>query len=321
MLLFFLRNLQNNGISSQIYSLINNEEIRVTTNVLVSTCDAYDYLNNIKPNLEKLTVQYYDTFSITNNFTGYFPNVTIGNFYNQLSSDYSSGTAILVGLDSTSRQKLKEDSSSSQSSSSSEQKPQDVITNPEKLIAGKSSIQSKRGSENIGMAVFDGNSFLGPLTATETMCHMILQKKLDSCIVSIENPMSGTDKIELQATPNKKPKITVNLQNDTPKIKIDVSIDADILKLEDNINYESDEILEEFSKSAEKYFKEQIEKYLDKVTKEYHTDIDNFFSKASSQFATIEEWKDYNWKEKYKNAEFDVSVDVNVISSLLLTRT
>ena len=35
----------------------------------------------------------------------------------------------------------------------------------------------------------------------------------------------------------------------------------------------------------------------------------------------MKEWRDYNWEEKFKNAEFDVSVDVNVISSLLITKT
>lgn len=348
MLLFFLKNLQNNGISSQIYSLINNEEIRVSTNVLVSTCSAYDYLNNIKPNLEKLTVQYYDTFSITNNFTGYFPDVTIGDFYNEFSTEFCGSTAILVGLDATARKKASNSSSSSESGSSSGgsggssssgdsdssgnsnntndkqnsgQEPPDVITNPEDLIAGKSSLQSQRGTENIGIAVFHEDTFCGVLTATETMCHMLLQKKLDSCVVSVENPINTANKVELQTSPNKKPRITVNVDDDIPKIKIELSINADILTLEDHVNYESNEILEKFSQSAEKYFKKEIENYLNKVCKEYNTDIDYFFSKALSQFSTISEWENYNWKEKYKNAEFDVSVDVNVNSSLLLIKT
>ena len=55
----------NNGIASEIYSLINNEEVRPTSNLIISKCSAYDYLNNSNPNLEKLTTQYYETFAIT----------------------------------------------------------------------------------------------------------------------------------------------------------------------------------------------------------------------------------------------------------------
>ena len=76
-LVVFSEEFAKEGISSQIYSLINNEKFRPTTNLIISSCDAYEYLNNIKPNLEKLTTNYYDTFSLTNKFTGYFSNITI----------------------------------------------------------------------------------------------------------------------------------------------------------------------------------------------------------------------------------------------------
>ena len=103
----------NSGIGTEIYSLINNEEVRPTCNLIVSKCTAYDYLNNSNPNLEKLTTQYYETFAITGRFTGYFSNITIGDFYNNLSSKYCDSTAILGGLNSTARQKASEQSSSS----------------------------------------------------------------------------------------------------------------------------------------------------------------------------------------------------------------
>ena len=52
--------MQNNGIASEIYSLINNEDVRPTANLVISKSTAYEYLNNSKPNLEKLTTQYYE---------------------------------------------------------------------------------------------------------------------------------------------------------------------------------------------------------------------------------------------------------------------
>ena len=94
-LIVFSEDIARQGISEEIYTLMNNEEIRPSTNIVISKCDAYDYIDNIKPNLEKLTVQYYDTFSITNKFTGYFPDITLGNFFNTVSCDYCNSTAIL----------------------------------------------------------------------------------------------------------------------------------------------------------------------------------------------------------------------------------
>ena len=85
--LLFQKNLLSNGIASEIYSLINNEDVRPTANLVISKSTAYEYLNNSKPNLEKLTTQYYETFAITGRFTGYFSNITIGDFYNSLPSN------------------------------------------------------------------------------------------------------------------------------------------------------------------------------------------------------------------------------------------
>ena len=212
----------NSGIATEIYSLINNEEIRPTSNLIVSKCSAYDYLNNSNPNLEKLTTQYYETFAITGRFTGYFSNITIGDFYNNLSSKYCDSTAILGGLNSTAREQNSEKSNSSSDSSSSSggsssssesnsgggssssggssggagsssgdntssqtinpnnseqdsKNQQEVITNPEDLVAGTSSIVGDRGTENFGIAVFDKDKLCGELTAVESICHILIQ--------------------------------------------------------------------------------------------------------------------------------------------------
>lgn len=45
----FSEEYAKNGISSEIYSLLNTEEFRPTTNLIISTCPAYDYLSNVKP--------------------------------------------------------------------------------------------------------------------------------------------------------------------------------------------------------------------------------------------------------------------------------
>lgn len=338
----FSEELAKNGIGTQIYSLINNEEIRPSTNILVSKCSAYDYLNNVRPNIEKLTIQYFDTFSITSRLTGYISNLTIGEFYNNLSSEIKAGTAILGGLNATARTESSEgtsgsssnEDSSSQSSSSSgsnsqnnnsspnsTNEPSNAITNPEDLTAGSSSVEGERGTENIGLAVFNGDKLCGELTATEAISHLLIKNKVDSCIVSINNPYNNSSKVELQLYPTKKSKISVAINDDVPHISIELKIDADILTLDENIDYGQENVLETFSNSTTEYLEKEIYDYLNKVSKEYSTDIDNFGNKALAYFATSSEWKDFNWSEKFKNAEFDVNVDVTVISSLLITKT
>lgn len=337
----FSEELAKNGIGTQIYSLINNEEVRPSTNIVVSKCSAYDYLDNVKPNIEKLTVQYFDTFSITSRLTGYISNLTIGEFYNNLSSEIKACTAILGGLNATARTESSEENSESsssensssqnnssetsnqdsESSSEANSEPSDVITNPEDLTAGSSSVEGNRGSENIGLAVFNGDKLCGELTATEAISHSLIKNKVDSCIISIDNPFNNSNKVELQLYPTKKSKISVDINNNIPHISIELKLDADILTLDENIDYEQENVLETFSNATKQYLEKEIYDYLNKVSKEYSTDIDNFGNKALAYFATSSEWKDFDWSEKFKNAEFDVNVDVTVISSLLITKT
>lgn len=344
----FSKEFAQDGISSEIYSLINNEEVRPSTNLVLSTCDAYDYLKNSNPNLERLTTKYYETFSITDRFTGYISNITIGNFYNTLASKDEEATAILGGLNSAARsensksssnsnksdssdtEKLSSESSgssnssnnsSNESSNQSSQEQENSIINPEDLTAGTSSASGKRGTENIGLAVFENDKFRGELTATETICHLLINNDLDSCIISIDNPIVESEKMELQLFPSKKTKITINIIDGIPHISIKLYLNADVMTLEQDIDYENSETLEKISSAARNYLINELNKYLNKISKEYNCDIDKFYSKAIGHFATIPEWKNFNWKEKLKNAVFNVDLDFNVTSSLLVTKT
>lgn len=330
--------MQKNGISTEIYSLINNEEIRPSINLVISKCSAHDYLNNAIPNLEKMTVKYYDTFSITSRFTGYISNITIGDFFNDLSYESCGSTAILGGLNSTARKESSESNSSSspnsssgKNSSSSENsvspntddslKGENVVTNPDDLTAGTSSVVGKRGTENIGLAVFNKDKFCGELTAVESICHLLITNNLDSCIIAIDNPMSTGKKIELSIMPKKKSKINIDTKDNKIKISLKISLSANILTLEEGVNYKDKKTLEKISSKTEEYLKKEFEKYLNKISKEYNSDIDHFCTKALGHFSTNSEWKEFNWEEKFKNAEFNVDIDIEGISSLLLTKT
>ena len=339
----FSEDFARNRISTEIFSLINNEEFRPTTNLVISKCNAYDYLSNINPNIEKLATKYYDTFSITNRFTGYISDITVGEFYNNLTSDTCNCTAILGGINSTkdegnssssdsknsnnSSSNSSQETSSSNSSSdnnleeNSENKSNEIATNPQNLIAGNSSIIGKRASENIGLAVFKDDKYCGELTAIESLCHLLITNDVDSCIVSIDDPLLENEKMELNLFCIENSKINVEIKDNIPYINIALKVDADILTLNSNINYQSNDTLEKVSNATKDYFKKEIDNYLNKISKQYKTDIDNFGIKAVSKFPTISDWENYNWLDNFENAVFNVDIDVNVVSSLLITKT
>ena len=342
----FSEEIAKEGISSEIYSLINNEEIRSSANIVVTNCKAYDYINNSKPNLENLTSKYFDTFDITSKLTGYFSNITLGDFFNNLSESNSDPIAVLGGLNSTARsEENKSSSNSSEESSSSsnsgnsgningeasnsnsssqdveEQEKQDIETNQNNLVAGKSSIVGRRGTEDLGLAIFSGDKYIGELTVWESICHSLITNSIDTCIISVEDPLVENKQLEIQLSPNKKSKITSNIENGDININIELNLIANILSLNSNINYEDTDTINKISTATQNRLNDELNKYFDKTARKYNVDIDKYYLSILKYFPYQKNFDDFNYKEKLKNANFNCNTHVNIISSLLVTKT
>lgn len=342
----FSEEIAKEGISSEIYSLINNEEIRSSANIVVTNCKAYDYINNSKPNLENLTSKYFDTFDITSKLTGYFSNITLGDFFNNLSESNSDPIAVLGGLNSTARsEENKSSSNSSEESSSSsnsgnsdningetsnsnsssqdvkEQEKQDIETNQNNLVAGKSSIVGGRGTEDLGIAIFSGDKYIGELTVWESICHSLITNSIDTCIISVEDPLVENKQLEIQLSPNKKSKITSNIENWDININIELNLIANILSLNSNINYEDTDTINKISTATQNRLNDELNKYFDKTARKYNVDIDKYYLSILKYFPYQKNFDDFNYKEKLKNANFNCNTHVNIISSLLITKT
>lgn len=337
--IIFSEEIAKEGLYNEVYSIANNEEIRPSTNFVISNCSAYDYLNNTNPIIEKLTTKYFDTFSITSRFTGYFSNITIGNFFHNLVKGNYDSTAIMGGLNLTARsEENKQDSGNNNSSEDSSDSSdtsnrnsssqnfenssnQNVQITPDNLIAGSSSIVGKRGNENLGLAVFNKDKYCGQLTATETICHLLIANEINTCIFTISNPFNENDSIEVQIIPEKKSKISSNYDNDNFKFVIDLYLNANIIDIEKNLNFEDPEVLEKFATSLTNSLNSKFEKYFKKVSKEYNSDIDKFYLSILKYFPTQDSLNNLDWKQKYMNSEFSCNININNISSLLITKS
>lgn len=342
----FSEEIAKEGISSEIYSLINNEEIRSSANIVVTNCKAYDYINNSKPNLENLTSKYFDTFDITSKLTGYFSNITLGDFFNNLSESNSDPIAVLGGLNSTARsEEDKSSSNSSEESSSSsnsgnsdningetsnsnsssqdveDQEKQEIETTQNNLVAGKSSIVGGRGTENLGLAIFSGDKYIGELTAWESICHSLITNSIDTCIISAEDPLVENKQLEIQLSPNKKSKITSTIENGAININIELNLIANIISLNSNINYEDTDTINKISTATKNRLNDELNKYFDKTARKYNVDIDKYYLSILKYFPYQKSFDDFNYKEKLKHANFNCNTHVNIISSLLITKT
>ncbi|MCI9366323.1 MAG: hypothetical protein HFJ54_07380 [Clostridia bacterium] len=142
---------------------------------------------------------------------------------------------------------------------------------------------------------------------------------LEECIFSIPSPFDEDNGIDLYLTLDDKCSNDVKIINGSPYISCDVKLNARILSANKNSNYFEEENLELIESYANSYIKSQIEAYLYKTSKDYKSDIAVFGKHAVKYFSTWDEWLEYNWLDNYSNSFFNVNVDVNVISSYLIS--
>lgn len=299
----FSENMAQNGIRKEVYTLINNAQLRPTTNIIISKIDAESYIENSSSSFETIITKYYDIFPNSSDYTGYTSNTTLGYFFNNMYDSNYNPTAILGGIN---------DDSSDNNSSTGEDF--DITSNNSTIIGEKE-------TENIGLAVFKGDVLVGELTAIETLCHSIIQNDVSSFVLSIPDPKSTGKNIDISATIQKDTKVNIDISGSSPYITINIYLSARILTVDENTDFLDEDYIKSVSESANKYLESTVSDYLYKTSTEFNSDIDKFSKYVVSKFLTTEDWNSYNWESNYQNSIFKVNVDTNVTSSLLLTES
>lgn len=283
-LIIFSAELAKEGICDEIYSLINEVQIRPSANIVVSKCNTQYYIENSLPSLESLIPKYYDVFPSSSKYTGYTCNATIGDFFNALVCNSCSPYAILGNIN-------------------------------------ESSITGTRLSQNIGLAIFKKDELAGELNSIETICFLSIAKKVDSFLVSIPDPQNSNSKLDIYLTPNNSNKIDVSFVNGSPYIKIKLDFSGKIYSMKQGAEYLNTDVLNSISNSCCNYLENQFYDYLYKTSSDLKSDINEFGLYALSKFPTTTEFDNYNWLDNYKNSVFDVKINTVIDSGFLLTQT
>ncbi len=91
--------------------------------------------------------------------------------------------------------------------------------------------------------------------------------------------------------------------------------------MSDDAKYLDPKLLDDISKTCNKYLESVLSDYLYKTAKDFKSDINGFGKYALNNFFTTQDFDSYNWLDNYKNAFFKVEVDTSVKSSMLITET
>lgn len=294
--------LAKQGISLYLDSLLNNSELRNDCSIIVTRCDAKEYLNNVKPALENLTARFYESTLNSAKYTGYTVDITLFEFYSKVKDSCSESYAILG------------------TALSESQMSYNAKENAD-YIAGDNPITDKDVIDNLGIAVFKGDKLVGELSGLDSICHILVNNELKSCVLSIPSPFDVEKFIDLCVTSEKKTKSKVTFINGSPNITIDVYLLAQGLSIDNYLDYDSEDQLKAIEISASDYISQKVSNYLYKTSKDFGSDICGFGVHALKNYLTIQDWYASNWLDNYRNSTFNVNVHLTVKSGNLFDKT
>ena len=281
-------------------------EIRPDCNIIISRCNASDYLENSEPTLESVSARYYELTLNSSEYAGYTEDITLEDFYSDMLSTTTQAHAILGGINTKSTHL-----------SNNNMALYDIDGS---YKADETPIQTETGIENMGIAVFNNDKLVGELNGMESLCHLLIVNKFESAIISAPNPFDSDSVLSLYITEQKSPKISVKLINGTPFIELDINILANILSLDENLDYSSEENLKIIESSTNSYLEQKILSYLYKTSKEYNSDIANLGRHIIKNYSTWNDWIESDWLYNYQNSFFKVNLNTTIQSGQLFTK-
>lgn len=158
------------------------------------------------------------------------------------------------------------------------------------------------------------------MTSMDTLCYLILKQKLQTALISIPDPFDNTQIINLSILQFKKPDISVKLVNGSPYISVKAYLKATIVSLASNSDFSVKENLNVISEYANSYIASHISEFLYKTSTNYNSDVVGFGKYLMPNYRTLTDWYNIEWPANYKNSFFEVSADVNIVTSNLILK-
>ena len=170
----------------------------------------------------------------------------------------------------------------------------------------------------MGLAVFKDDKYVGDLSTIETLCYSLIKDEVDNFIITITSPFNESQKIDIKVGDLSQLDTDIDLSSGKPVINIKFNLNAEIINSIESQNQSYDETLEKLDLALKDYLSNEFKTYLYKTSREYKSDINEFYRLAKRQFLTNSDFLNYDWATKYESADFNVEFNEDIISTLII---
>ncbi|WP_371379186.1 Ger(x)C family spore germination protein [Sporomusa aerivorans] len=305
-LLVVSEELARKGLKDTLATFMRFREVRGSVYIVIVGGTARDFLVNNNPLFSITPAKYYELMMKTAAETSYYPRTQIHDFYQQLKNHSAQPYAAYAALN-----------------------PKTGEGTPGVKLPGEKMAEHKAGDiprqggnalEFAGAAVFRGDKMVGVLTDHEARALAILVNKYPRGFVTVSDPLEPEAIVNLIVGIAQKPEITAEMKAGRPVFRISIKLEGEIVAIASGINYEHGEYRRLLEQQISKVYREEIEKYF-QVTQALNSDAAGLGYRLRSFFVTKPEFTDFNWNEKYREADIHVDVKTELRRSGLMQRT
>lgn len=295
------------GLEKVLAPFMRYREYRGSMFVLVTKGTAQNLLDKNKPAFNLSMSKYYEQMLGTGDYAGYFLRTSLHQYYGRMKSHSGQPYMSLVAINDN----------SGEGQISTKKVPGEKMDGYE---AGNLSHQGGNPLEFAGTAIFSGDKMVGTLSTTETRMLSMLLGEYPHGFLSVEDPLDPDYFINVNLRLGSKPKIKAKLVEGRPVIYVEIELEGDISSIGSGINYEQKGYINLLENQITTVYEKQMKNMIIR-TQELGSDVAGFGYYLRPAFQTNKEFEEYQWNNKYKDAEVFVKIKSQVRRNGLMVRT
>lgn len=298
--------LARHGLQDTLGALVRYREFRGSMFVVVCRGQARDFLLANRPLFTFSIAKYYELMMSTAAETGYFADSQLHDFYLRMKSHSGEAYAAYGAVSPRTGQGVEEPG----------------VTG-EKMFEAKAGGLARRGGnapEFLGTAVFKGDRMVGILDSHGTRALEILLDRYPRGFLTVEDPLEPERGVNVNVGLDEKPKIRARLEEGRPVFDISVNLEGEISAIPSGINYERVAYRKLLERQVSDVFTEELRKYF-RETQAMNADPAGLGYRLRPCFSTRRDFHAYNWNDKYRTAQINISVKTTLRRTGLMWRS
>lgn len=243
-----------------------------------------------------------DFLNEAGHISGFYESFGAIDFYRYLKSEFVQPTAPLAGL-------------SVVSGVIDGDKSHIIYEHTEDVI-----VKSDTKRNVMGTAVFKGDKMVGELDGDETRVFLMVVNEFVKSNIDVPDPKDPNNLINFDVRMAKHPTITSKIENGVAHIHVVLDIEGNMYAVRSNVNYPDPSLLPLAQNALKEYLQRLANETIKKCQYEYKSDIFGFGNYVVTNFLTIQEWRQYDWLNKFPDAKITTEVNVNIARPGLLNK-